>query len=601
MSVNTHVRVESWASEPVTQMFASWASVQPDSVAVTHGSCCITYGQLHRRSQALARRIRAIGCGSDTVVGLCIRRSLDFVVGALAIMQAGAAYMPMDLANPAERLAFMIKDAHAPLVLTSGPTPYQLEAHTIDISEVDETERMPGTAGIRMEELSPDSLAYVIYTSGSTGFPKGVEITHGGLMNLVNWHRRQFGITPGDRASQVAGLGFDAAVWEIWPYLASGARIHIADEDVRIDPPALLSWLVSQKMDIAFVPTPLAEQLMALPWPVTTRLRFLLTGGDQLHAWPPPSLPFTVVNCYGPTEASVVTTAAVLSPKRDARNLPPIGKPIDETEVHILDSDLRPVQPGEIGELYIAGPGLARGYVGRPDLTAERFVNDPRAPRGRLFRTGDLGRWQSDGRIAFAGRIDDQVKIRGNRVEPGEITAVLNTCPGVESSMVVPQRQEKEQFLVAYVVPNDDHLSRAAIQQHLRTYLPDYMVPAIFVRVDELPLSRNGKVDRGALPFPSADNRLQDDAMIAPQTSIQQQVATIVAELLDVEAVGLTDNFFLLGGHSLMGVELLMRLREDFGVEIPLRTLFERATVRDLSEVIETLSLGQQSQPAKAA
>jgi acyl-coenzyme A synthetase/AMP-(fatty) acid ligase/acyl carrier protein len=422
-----------------------------------------------------------------------------------------------------------------------------------------------------------------------------IEITHGSLANLVCWHNHAFSVTASDRASQVAGLGFDAAVWELWPYLAAGASVQLANEDTRNSPELLRDWLLAQRITIGFVPTPLAERLLTLraKWPRKTDLRVVLTGGDTLHHYPSADLPFLLVNNYGPTECTVVATSGPVLPNSSPDMPPPIGNSIANTQIYILDEHLRPVPAGAPGEIHIGGAGLARGYHNRPDLTAERFILNPFENSGsRLYKTGDLARLLPDGQIAFLGRLDDQIKIRGYRIEPDEIVTVLNRHPNVRASHVAAREDAVgDKKLIAYVVldPESD-LTYTGVRDFLRTFLPEYMLPAAFVRMDALPLTQHGKIDRAALPSPDLANTLQDEISASPRTETEARVAGILGELLDLEEIGLDDNFFLLGGHSLLGAQLIARLRDAFGVEIALRRLFEAPTVAALSAELEHLA-----------
>lgn len=559
----------------------------------------LTYRELDVRAERLARALRALGAGPDVVVGLCLKSSPAMVVGALGILKAGAAYLPLDPADPRDRLDFLLSDARPAVVVVAeclaGRLP-QGDWHVValDVEGRERGAESPAPPPVPMSPGNLADLAYVIYTSGSTGQPKGVELTHGGLLNLVRWHHRAFAVTPADRATQIASVGFDAAVWELWPHLTAGASVHVPDEGVRQDPEALREWLVSERITLSFVPTPLAERLLALEWPSDTALRTILTGADTLHRHPPAGLPFVLVNNYGPTECTVVATSGIV-PAGGADRLPAIGRPIDNTEVHILDENLRPVLPGAPGELCIGGAGLARGYRNRPDRTALKFVAHPfSAERGaRLYRTGDLARRLPDGQIAFLGRIDEQVKIRGHRVEPAEVAAALDRHPAVRESVVIARESAPgDKRLVAYFVPASGSLPAcSSLRDFLGERLPGYMVPDTFVVLAALPVNANGKVDRAGLPAPAEAVTLRDDAFVAPRTVAEERVAAIVAQLLGVDRVGILDNFFTLGGHSLLGTQLITRLREAFAVELTLRTLFEAPTVAGLATEVERLVL----------
>ncbi|PYT21859.1 MAG: non-ribosomal peptide synthetase, partial [Acidobacteria bacterium] len=393
--------------------------------------------------------------------------------------------------------------------------------------------------------------------------------------------------------SHVAGLGFDAAAWELWPYLATGASVHMADEVTRSSAELLRDFLLARKLTISFVPTPLAERMLTLEWPNQTPLRILLTGGDTLHHYPPVNLPFMLVNNYGPTECTVVATSApVLSDKRSAA-LPHIGRAIANTEIYLLDEGLRPVPPGAPGEIHIGGAGLARGYRSRPDLTGEKFIPNPFSaePGSRLYKTGDLGHLLPDGNIAFLGRVDDQIKIRGYRIEPNEIVSALDQHSDVRESLVVAREDgQGDKRLVAYVVLTpDSRTSAAALRDSLRQHLPEYMLPAAFVRLDAFPLTPHGKIDRAALPEPTVENTLGNDSVEAPVSPVEERLTGILKTLLSVEQVGVDDNFFQMGGHSLLGAQVIAHVRDAFGVEVSLRSLFDHPTVREMCAEIELL------------
>ncbi|MET0396107.1 MAG: amino acid adenylation domain-containing protein, partial [Longimicrobiaceae bacterium] len=441
----------------------------------------------------------------------------------------------------------------------------------------------------------PDNLAYVIYTSGSTGTPKGVEVTHGALLNLVHWHRGAFAVTEADRATQLAGLGFDASVWELWPYLASGAAVHlVADEETRTSPQALRAFLLERRVTVAFAPTPLAEGLLALEWPAEAPLRVLLTGGDALRGRPRADVPFALVNDYGPTENTVVATSGVVAAGRGIGRAPGIGGPIDNVRAYVLDRRLEPAPVGVPGELCVGGAQVARGYLGRAELTALSFVPDPFSGRAgaRMYRTGDRARWLADGTLEFLGRLDRQAKVRGFRVEPGEVEAVLRRAPGVGDAVVEVRTDARgERRLVGYVVAAET--MRAEIVAFARTRLPEYMVPAALVMLETLPLTPSGKVDRRALPEPD----VAGDADAAPSTPAEEVVAGIWAEVLGVGRVGAGTSFFALGGQSLLATQVVSRLRRVFGVELPLRALFEAPTVRELAARVEEARRGGGAAP----
>lgn len=579
----------------VQQLVEHQAAATPHALALMAGGQQLSYQDLNRRANQLAHALRARGVGPNVLVGLCVERSFDLVIGLLGILKAGGAYVPLDPSYPTERLAFMLQDAHVSLVLTQQHLLADLPLQNVQVICLDSDKAL--LAREHSENLPPsvtaDDLVYVIYTSGSTGQPKGSLVTHDGLLNLVFWHQRAFGVIAADRATQVASPAFDATGWEVWPYLTCGASISFPDEDTRLTPTLLRDWLVAQRITITFLPTPLAESVMALEWPSTTALRFLLTGADKLQRYPSSTLPFALINNYGLTEATVVNTSGRIVPTAHPAGPPSIGYPIANTQLYLLDEHMRQAPIGEPGELYIGGAGLAKGYLNRPDLTAERFIRDPFSsePEARLYKTGDLARFLPDGQIEFIGRIDHQIKIRGYRIEPSEIIAALDEHPAVLLSTVIAREDTPgEKRLVAYIVcVQDSEVTARELQESLQARLPDYMVPSAFVHLDTLPLTPNGKVDRAALPAPDASNGLRDEASTAPSTPTQIRLAAIVISLLNVEQVGLDDNFFMLGGHSLLGTQIIARVSETFGVALTLRSLFESPTVRQLAAEVETL------------
>ena len=576
----------------IPRLIADCAAAMPDTIALVAGTDIVTYRELDIRANRLGNYLRMHGVGPNIVVGICLERSIDFVVGALAVLKAGGAYLPLDPSHPVERLRFMLADAQVPVLVTRRHIAERLAEgiwRTIAV-DIDRSDIAAQSAQPPDSALHADTLAYVIYTSGSTGEPKGVELTHGGLLNLTFWHRDAFAVTPADRATQIASLAFDAAIWELWPYLTAGASVSIPDEETRLSPESLRDWLVARKITLCFLPTPLAEVAMTLEWPATTALRAMLTGGDRLHIYPPSTLPFALINNYGPAENTVVATSGRVLPSNAPDSSPSIGHPIANVQVYVLDAALRPVPTGTEGELYIGGAGVARGYRNRPELTAERFIPDPFGAAGaRLYKTGDLARAQPNGNIDFIGRSDGQVKIRGNRIEIGEIITVLNRHPAVRTSHITAREHAPSDLrLVAYVVSAPETEPTADdLQGFLRTHLPEYMVPASFVRIEALPVTPNGKVDPSALPEPSAANSMREASDVSPRSAIEGRLAAIVATVLGLERVGMDDDFFLLGGHSLLGVQLISRIRDNFGVELPLLSLFEAPTVAELSAQIE--------------
>ncbi len=525
-----------------------------------------------------------------------MERSFDWIVAALGIMRAGAAYVPLDAAWPDSRLRFAVQDSGATVVVARATLLDRLRVNARGVDPRRDAEAIAAAAAMPCEVIHPDSLAYVIYTSGSTGVPKGVEITHANLAHLVHWHRNAFNVTRRDRVSHLLGLGFDAAVLEIWPHLCAGATLCLADDESRSSPELIQQWMVRERVTVGIVPAVLGARLIAMAWPATTALRLLITGGDVLHHGPAAHLPFEVVNNYGPTECTVVSTWALLRP--GAEGAPPIGLPIAGASIYLLNEDGEQVPDGETGEIYIGGSGVGRGYRNLPDLTERGFLPDPfvAGPGARMYRTGDRGVRRRDGNIEFRGRLDRQAKIRGHRVELDEIGSVLDRHPSVDFATAIASVSEAgENQLVAYVLPKTDVEVPTALelQTYLLRSLPDCMVPAIVVRLDEIPLSVNGKIDLNMLPRPTAANLLKKAAGKALASHVEEKVLTIVRELLERDTIALEDNFFLAGGHSLLGMQLLMRLRKEFGVDLSLRQLFEAPTVEGLASSVE-LILGRE-------
>lgn len=582
----------------VPDRVSALATRDPDAVALSLGDTRMSYGELDRRSGKLAAHLAKSKVGAEIPVGICLRRSFDQIVAILATLKAGGAFVPMDPAWPLTRVRKLLDDCDAPVVLAEPEIAEEVAAKRRLAVRLDrDAAAIARCEPIAPIERKPEQLAYIIYTSGSTGEPKGVEIADRNLLNLLDWHRSEFEIGPADRASYLAGLGFDAAVWEVWPYLCSGGTVVIAPETARSSWQLLQAWLIEQKITMAFVSSSVAEPMIASPWPGKPALRYLLTGAEALHRAPVRDLGFSLVNNYGPTECAVVATASVIPPGMPG--LPPIGRPISNVQAHLLHGSGRPVAAGETGEIYIGGAGVGRGYRNRPELTAERFLPDPfsRVEGARLYRTGDLGLKAADGQILFRGRIDDQEKIRGHRIEPDEIVHALNRHPRVRASAVMARGLNgNEKRLIAYVVPDRAGAPSAEeLREHLADQLPDYMVPGRFVRLDALPLTANGKLDKHALPEPSAQNALAQVRYQGPRTRTEQTLSSIFAEVLGGTRIGVDDSFFLSGGHSLLGTQVVLRARDAFGVDLTLRHLFETQTVAKLAAKIEQLLIDKVS------
>ena len=596
-------RVDYPSDKCIHQLFEEQVKRTPDAVAVVFENEQLTYYELNSRANQLAHYLRTLGVGANELVGICVERSLEMVVGLLGILKAGGAYLPLDPEYPTERLHFILQDAQVSVLLTQHSLIEKLPPNQANLVCLDtDAQAISLSSQENLITVSKASnLAYVIYTSGSTGQPKGVLVTHHALLNLVFWHQRTFEITALDKATQVASTAFDAAVWELWPYLTAGASIYLLKPGIIASPLDLQDWLQSQNITISFLPTPVAEQLLSLEWRENTALRTLLTGGDKLHRYPSNLLPFQVVNNYGPTENTVVTTSGIVVCDRSDHNISPsIGRPIANTQIYILDEYLQPVPVGVPGELHIGGASLAQGYLNRSELTQEKFIPNPfqeaavrlHSPDGgsKLYKTGDLGRYLPDGNIEYLGRIDNQVKIRGFRIELGEIEALLNQNSDVQASCVIAREDiPTEKRLVAYVARHQHStLAISELRHYLKAKLPPYMMPQAFVILEAMPLTPNGKVDRRALPAPDLHHQLKDK-YVAPRTPVEELLAQIWATVLKVEQVGIYDNFFELGGHSLLATQLISRIRSNFQVELPLRELFASATVAELAQSIQEL------------
>lgn len=569
------------APSPIPARLAGVADHFPASIAIEAGDQSILHGELDRRARALAAVMMPHVAGEDPVVAVCLPRSIDQIVALLAAWHAGAAYLPLDPQWPDARMEAMVARAGAAVVVCEAARAAAFDA----VAETLMPDAWIGAAPVERRDWQPGSLAYVIFTSGSTGEPKGVEVTHGNLAALAAWHEVAFELQPGTRMSHLAGLGFDAAAWEVWPALAVGGTMVLADEATRVDAVALKDWLVAERVEIAFAATALAEPLVSVDWPADTALRVLLTGADKLTRRPKPGLPFRFVNNYGPTESTVVATSGDVAPVGEG--LPSIGAAIAGTQIYLLDPSGDPVAEGAPGEIWIGGAQVARGYRGDTDATAKRFFDHPEF--GRLYRTGDLALANPDGSYQFLGRVDRQVKIRGHRVEPAEVSAALHLVDDVAQSVVVAGEGE----LIAYVVPARDGVTASDLRAALGEMLPDYMVPARFAALTELPITANGKVDVKALPDPATCALAETTASRGPQTPTETKLFEIVAGVIGRSDFGVEDDFFLLGGHSLLGTQVIIRARDAFGVELTLFHLFEGRCVARLADKVEELVIAK--------
>ncbi|MET0398368.1 MAG: amino acid adenylation domain-containing protein, partial [Longimicrobiaceae bacterium] len=572
------------------ELFGEQAARTPGAVAVVADGREVTYAELESGANRLAHRLRALGVGPEVRVGVALERGAGLVVALLGTLRAGGVYLPLDPAHPGERMAYMLADSGASVLL--APAAVQDSVPSFGGARVcldADREAIAGEPDTAPESgVDPQNAAYVIYTSGSTGRPKGVVVAHRSAVNLLAGALETIGAGPGSRVLHVASIGFDASLLEIFVALLAGAQLHVADRETVLAPERLGALLKEREIDVMVTIPVLLDRLPAAEFPA---LLTVCMGGDRCSGetaalW---SSGRRLLNMYGPTETTIYTTAHLCAP--GAAETPPIGRPVPNARAYVLDAWGEPAPVGMPGELYMGGPGVARGYLGRPELTAERFVPDPFAgePGERLYRTGDRARWRADGELEFLGRTDAQVKIRGMRIEPGEVEGVLAGLPQVrEAAVVVREDKPGDKRLVAYVVPQEgEELSTAELRAGLAERLPEYMVPGAFVTLEKLPLGVSGKVDRRALPAPERGGALA--AYIAPRTPVEEVLAEIWAEVLKTERVGAGDNFFELGGHSLLATQVISRLRQAFGVEVPLKALFEAPTVAGLAARVEEL------------
>ncbi len=588
----------------VHELVAEQARLTPEATALAAGATSLTYAQLEAGANRLARRLRELGVGRGVVAAICAERSAEMAVAVLAVLKAGGAYAPIDPHYPDQRIAFMLADTDTPVLLTQRHLVAALPAHRAQVVCLDSDVDLlaPGDEEPVSGGATLDDVAYVIYTSGSTGQPKGVAMSHRPLANLLAWQLDQ-GRDPGsppaaDRTLQFASLSFDVAFQELFSTWCAGGAVKLIEDEVRRDSEALLAFIREHRVERLFLPFValhnLCEAAEYLGFGCPS-LREVITAGEQLKTTDAIREFFarhpdcTLVNQYGPTESHVVTAYALTGTPARWPALPPIGRPIANARIYLLDPHLRPVPIGVPGELYLGGVSLARGYLGRDQLTAERFIADPfsSAAQARMYRTGDLGRYQPDGNIEYLGRADDQVKVRGFRVEPGEIEAALRERPEIREALVVARGDGGESRLVAYVIGEQGGVAVDELRATLRRSLPEYMIPSGFAFLDEFPLTPNGKVDRARLESTPLTEEHQGRALVPPRTETEASLAAIWCKLLAVEEIGVYDNFFELGGHSLMAVRLFSEIERKLDARLPLSSLFETATVAGQATLVE--------------
>ncbi|HGM5493316.1 TPA: amino acid adenylation domain-containing protein [Serratia fonticola] len=557
--------------------------------AIVSKNNSMTYQQLDDASNRLSVLLRQKGIRPGDTVPLVALRTPEMLIGLLAIVKAGASYIPIDARYPTKRIGFIIEQSQAPLILLSNTSlqdiihPVGREIITIDIIS-DPLQSSP-----LITKLDPELSAYIIFTSGTTGTPKGVMISHRSLLNIILWHNTTFAMNTQSRSTLIAGIGFDVAQWEIWSALCSGATLVLPEEDVRLQPAALLDFFADHQITHAFVPTVLISGVVSAPQPEALTLQYLFTAGEKLHPVKLDQITYQLVDYYGPTEATIFATYNPVICATQNRPVT-IGTPVADTEILILDEGLQPVSGDQAGELFIGGTCLARGYLNNPELTAEKFLTPDHFPGKRLYRSGDLARWLPDGRIQYLGRIDDQVKIRGNRVELGEIESLMVTVPGVKSAVATVTQPENplDKKIVAFVVPDSATESPiAAIKRQLQDALPDYFLPADYQLVEQLPINANGKTNKAALLENYRPTRPERQHDAEPLDDWQQPIADIWCQLLALPDIAIDDNFFAIGGHSLLAASLATAINRQTGVKTYVRDIYEYPTFGSLTQALK--------------
>ncbi|UNO44069.1 non-ribosomal peptide synthetase [Streptomyces sp. MST-110588] len=605
-----HTILEEWGrgapgdqGTTLTGVFAEQVARAPRNTALIVGEERVSYAELDARANRLAHRLVQLGVRPDSRVGVCLGRRTELFVALLAVLKAGGGYVPLDPEYPADRLAFMVTDSGATLVVTDGDCAGALpatDARLLLLDDADEARAIAGQPADAPEvTVRPDNLAHVIYTSGSTGRPKGAVLPHRGVLRVAR--DPKLAMTERDVVGQLATVSFDAGTLEIWSALLNGAALAVSPSRM-MSAAETGEFLHSRGVTAIWITAGLFHEIVDSDVQVFSGLRLIMSGGDTLspaHAVKVvEQLPgVRMINGYGPTEGTVFTSLFIVNGNYAGSGPLPIGTPIAGTRVYVLDAALRPVPPGVAGELYLSGDGMGRGYVNRPGITSERFVADPFGePGARMYRSGDLVRWLPDGNLDFVSRTDFQVKIRGLRIELGEIEAAAAAHPAVAQALVLARDDHGgSKRLVAYAVPEAG--SQAPAPEELKEFigrsLPSYMVPSAVIVLDAFPLTPNGKVDRRALPSP--DDAAGTREYVAPRNPGEELVADIWADVLGVEKVGVTDNFFDLGGDSILSIQVISRVREIFMIDLPARTLFDNPTVADLAAAVEAQVLAELS------
>jgi amino acid adenylation domain-containing protein len=588
----------------VHQVFEAQAEQTPDAVAVLSQDERLTYRELNQRANQLAHYLRQLGVGPEVLVGLCVERSVAMVVGVLGILKAGGAYVPLDPTYPRDRLAFMLEDAQVSLVLTQQQCVSTLPAHEAPVVCLDTDAELVAqeSRANPAHSTTPEHLAYVLYTSGSTGHPKGVLGLHRGIVNRLAWMWQAYPFTATDVGCQKTSLNFVDSVWELFGPLLQGIPTVLIPDRVVKEPQQLVRTLAAHQVTRLVLVPSLLETILDLPDDLSTqlsRLTLWICSGETLsvalyHRFRQRVPQGVLLNLYGSSEVAADVTWYDTRLAHGEQSSIPIGRPIANTQMYLLDAHQNPVPIGVPGELYAGGDGVARGYLNRPDLTAARFIPDPFStkPGARLYKTGDLARYLPDGNLELLGRLDHQVKLRGFRIELGEIEAVLSQHPAVRD-VVVRAREDRPgvKQLVAYLTPRQQSTpTPSALRHFLKEKFPDYMIPSIFVTLDALPLTPNGKVDRLALPVPQSASPSTGHTLVAPRTPVEQALTNLWTQLLGLEQVSIDANFFELGGHSLLAVQLLNKMQQTFGRELPLTALLQAPTIAALAALLADTS-----------
>jgi amino acid adenylation domain-containing protein len=584
----------------VHQLVEAQAAHNPSAIAAEHESCQLTYGELNARANQLARLLQTRGVGRDVPVGVCLRRSLELPVALLAVLKAGGACVPLDPDYPRDRLAYILQDSHAPVLITRRGLHSGLAVNAEALFLDSDWKILSGESpGNLTRSVNPEDTAYIIYTSGSTGKPKGVMLTHRGLVNHGTASIDLYGLTSEDRMLQFASISFDIAIEEILPTWFVGGAVVFRSDDMSLDAVDFLKWIGQKRITALDLPTAYWHELVhgasesheQLP----NTLRLVIVGGEKASAsayatWlKVGGTRLRWVNTYGPTEGSVIASAYEPDPARPFPGNLPIGRPIANVRLYVLDSDLQPVSVGEPGELHIGGAGVARGYLNQPELTAAKFIADPFSanPAARLYKTGDIVRYLPDGNIEFQGRVDFQVKIRGFRIELGEIESVLEKHPDVAQAVVTAREVEGVKRLTGYIVTMTDAVTAADLRRHVKNSLPEYMVPADFVFLKSFPLTPNGKVDRRALPEPASTHEERSEDFVAARDEDEAAMAKLWEQVLGRKPVGVRDNFFELGGHSLLAIRLTRQIEKRFGKKLTITALLQAPTVEKLVRLVK--------------